>query len=236
MAEGFREPIADRYDRWYGTPFGRWADGLEKALVGELLGPPPAAGVQCSILDIGCGTGHWGLWLTERGYEVTGIDISESMVARARTKLGDRAKVEVMSATKLEFPDSSFDHALMVTLLEFLDDPEAVLAEAARVARKSVIVGVVNRQSMLGIWYKLRGLFRKADYRPPHFYTPGELTRIGRQAAAASGKEGEVSWSGALCLRQLLWRATARCPLRGFIGMRVGLGGHEAAGSANDVR
>ena len=223
MTEGFSEQIAERYDRWYETPFGRWADGLERALVGELLGPPPAEAGKCSILDVGCGTGHWSLWLAEMGYEVTAIDISESMVAKARAKLGDRAKLEVMSATELEFADNSFDHALIVTLLEFVDDPEAVLAEAARVARKSVIVGAVNRQSTLGIWYKLRGLLRKMDYKRPHFYTPAELARLARQAAAASGKSAQISWRGALCLRQLLWRRSARCPFRGFIGMRVDL-------------
>ena len=236
MTEGFSEQIAERYDRWYETPFGRWADGLEKALVGELLGPSPAERGESSILDIGCGTGQWGLWLAEMGYEVTGIDISESMVARARVKLGEQATVEMMSATELEFADNSFDHALMVTLLGFVDEPEAVLAEAVRVARKSVIVGVVNGQSMLGTWYKLKGMLRKRDYKRPHFYTPGELARLVRQVVSASGKSGEISWRGALCLRQLLWRRSARCPFRGFIGMRVDLEGHQSTGSDADVK
>ncbi len=235
MTQGFSEKVAQRYDRWYQTPFGRWADGLEKALVGELLGPPPAQPGKRSILDIGCGTGQWELWLAEMGYEVTGIDISESMVAKARAKLGDRAKVEVMSATELEFLDNSFDHVLMVTLLEFMDEPEVVLAEAARVARKSVIVGAVNRQSMLGIWYKLKGILRETGYEQPHFYTPGELARMCRQAAAANAKSAEISWRGAICLRQLLWRRSARCPFRGFIGMRADLDGHQLTGSDEDV-
>ena len=235
MTQGFSEEVAQRYDRWYQTPFGRWADGLEKALVAELLGPPPAEPGKRSILDIGCGTGQWELWLAEMGYEVTGIDISESMVAKARAKLGDRAKVELMSATELDFPDNSFDHALMVTLLGFVDKPEVVLAEAVRVARNSVIVGVVNGQSVLGIWYKLKGILRKAGYGRPHFYTPGELARLVRQVLAASGKSAEISWRGAICLRQLLWRKSARCPFRGFIAMRADLDGHQLTGSDEDA-
>jgi 2-polyprenyl-3-methyl-5-hydroxy-6-metoxy-1,4-benzoquinol methylase len=38
------------------------------------------------ILDIGCGTGRHSIELTRRGYSVTGIDLSESMLARAKEK------------------------------------------------------------------------------------------------------------------------------------------------------
>jgi 2-polyprenyl-3-methyl-5-hydroxy-6-metoxy-1,4-benzoquinol methylase len=41
---------------------------------------------QLRILDIGCGTGRHAIELTKRGYQVTGIDYSESMLARARSK------------------------------------------------------------------------------------------------------------------------------------------------------
>ena len=41
---------------------------------------------QASILDVGCGVGHFAKWLTENGYEgeYTGIDLLPEMVARAR--------------------------------------------------------------------------------------------------------------------------------------------------------
>ncbi len=38
------------------------------------------------ILDVGCGTGRHSIELTRRGYSVTGIDLSESMLAFAREK------------------------------------------------------------------------------------------------------------------------------------------------------
>ena len=38
------------------------------------------------ILDIGCGTGRHSIELTKRGYSVTGIDLSESLLRRAREK------------------------------------------------------------------------------------------------------------------------------------------------------
>lgn len=39
-----------------------------------------------AILDIGCGTGRHSIELTRRGYRVIGVDLSESMLARAREK------------------------------------------------------------------------------------------------------------------------------------------------------
>jgi SAM-dependent methyltransferase len=45
------------------------------------------------LLDIACGTGNTLLPMLERGYEVTGIDISEAMLAEARRKTGGRARL-----------------------------------------------------------------------------------------------------------------------------------------------
>jgi len=46
------------------------------------------------ILDIGCGTGRHSIELAKRGYRVTGIDLSESMLTRAKEKAGEQ-KVHV---------------------------------------------------------------------------------------------------------------------------------------------
>lgn len=43
-----------------------------------------------SVLDLGCGTGNHSIPLAERGYEVVGVDRSESMVTKARRKLAKR--------------------------------------------------------------------------------------------------------------------------------------------------
>ena len=40
------------------------------------------------ILDVGCGTGRHAIELTKRGYRVTGIDLSESQLKRAKEKAG----------------------------------------------------------------------------------------------------------------------------------------------------
>lgn len=45
---------------------------------------------ETSILDIGCGTGRHSIELAKRGYKVVGVDLSESMLQRAKQKAGEQ--------------------------------------------------------------------------------------------------------------------------------------------------
>jgi ubiquinone/menaquinone biosynthesis C-methylase UbiE len=68
------------------------------------------------ILDVGCGTGRHSIELTKRGYTVTGIDLSESQLQRAREKARtDNFKIDFLrqDARKLPF-DNEFDVAIMI--------------------------------------------------------------------------------------------------------------------------
>ncbi len=77
----------DWYDRsinWEAR-FGR-----ELPLICEVLGPPGGGG----IVDAGCGTGRHAVALANRGYVVTGIDLSDSMIEAAR-RHANQSRVEV---------------------------------------------------------------------------------------------------------------------------------------------
>jgi 2-polyprenyl-3-methyl-5-hydroxy-6-metoxy-1,4-benzoquinol methylase len=68
------------------------------------------------ILDVGCGTGRHSIEMSLRGYRMTGIDLSESMLAKARQKAGDQnLTIEFLQhdARKLPF-DGRFDAAIML--------------------------------------------------------------------------------------------------------------------------
>ncbi len=68
------------------------------------------------ILDVGCGTGRHSIELTKRGFDVTGIDLSESQLARAREKAGsNNLKIDFRKedARNLPFSDE-FDVAIML--------------------------------------------------------------------------------------------------------------------------
>jgi 2-polyprenyl-3-methyl-5-hydroxy-6-metoxy-1,4-benzoquinol methylase len=68
------------------------------------------------ILDVGCGTGRHAIELTKRGYHVTGIDLSESQLKRAKEKAKENNLVidfQCQDARNLPF-NSEFDVAIML--------------------------------------------------------------------------------------------------------------------------
>jgi SAM-dependent methyltransferase len=82
----FFDAEASGYD---GYPFTR-ATTAEVDFLLDVLSLPPG----CSVLDVGCGTGRHSVELARRGRTVTGLDISEGMLAQARTR-ADAAGVTV---------------------------------------------------------------------------------------------------------------------------------------------
>lgn len=105
--------------------------------VQRLLGPGEGA-----LLDVGCGTGSYSVAIAGLGWDVTGIDASEDMLARARAK---GVRVERGDAVALPFPDSSFDAAASLWTHTDIEDFGAALGEVVRVLRPGapfVYVGV----------------------------------------------------------------------------------------------
>ncbi len=74
--------MADPYSRLDYRRMIAWPRRIEREwpLLAEVLGPP--AGRR--ILDLGCGTGEHARFLAEKGYEVVGVDLSPSMLERAK--------------------------------------------------------------------------------------------------------------------------------------------------------
>jgi SAM-dependent methyltransferase len=90
------------------------------------------------ILDIGCGTGRHSVELAARGYAVTGLDLSGSMLARAREKAAARgvSPVFICHDARLPFPAGNFDLAVMLCeggfpLMETDEMNYAILRNAA---------------------------------------------------------------------------------------------------------
>jgi ubiquinone/menaquinone biosynthesis C-methylase UbiE len=90
------------------------------------------------ILDIGAGTGFLSIMLTEMGYHMTGIDLSEKMLARASLKARDRGFIidfHVDDAENLHFHDCSFDAVVNRAVLWTLPHPDRAVREWMRVLR-----------------------------------------------------------------------------------------------------
>ena len=85
---------------------------------------------NATVLDIGCGTGSLSVVLAALGHQVTGLDLSPSMIALARTKAattGLPITFHVMDASSPQLPDNEFDAIICRHLLWTLPEPKQVL-------------------------------------------------------------------------------------------------------------
>ena len=141
---------ASKYAAYLDTPEGRLRLDLGFANLQECL--PQAIG-RSRALDLGCGTGGLGVRLARLGFHVTLLDVSPSMLdfaERAAREAGVAEGIVLRQgdasqlATLLD--TDTFDVILCHNVLEFVDDPEAVLRAAASGLRdSSSIVSVLVR-------------------------------------------------------------------------------------------
>ena len=107
-----------------------------------------------SVLDVGCGEGvlthEWAERLGDA--RIVGIDLEDEKLAaewatRTRANLEYRAE----EATSLSFADGEFDVATAIEVLEHVPDPEATVAEMARVAERWLLVSVPREPLWRGL-------------------------------------------------------------------------------------
>jgi SAM-dependent methyltransferase len=119
---------AERWAVWARTPGhdSYWRFHRERFL--ELL-PAEVAG---RVLDVGCGEGRLTRELRTRGWSISGIDASPTMIelAWAADPDGDYG---VADAAALPFADATFELVIAFMSLQDVDEPELAIAEAARV-------------------------------------------------------------------------------------------------------
>lgn len=110
------------------------APAVEDALLSLVS---PAA--ESRLLDVGTGTGRVLELLAPRFGQGLGVDASKAMLALARSRLAraglTHCAVRLADMYRLPLSDASFDTAVLQMVLHHADQPESVLAEAARVLR-----------------------------------------------------------------------------------------------------
>lgn len=142
---------AKQYADYLETPDGRLRSDLAFANLQDFL-PLQTKPSMCA-LDLGCGTGATAIRLAKLGIHVTLLDSSPSMLdiamrAAQEAAVADKVVLQLGDATQLAdlFHTRSFDVILCHNILEYCEDPGAVLRGAARVLRNSsAIVSVLVR-------------------------------------------------------------------------------------------
>lgn len=133
--EGLAASYDDHTSAW-GYAYERWSSRLLRAA--------EEAGLKGRrLLDVGCGTGLSFVVPLERGFEVTGCDISPAMIEQARAKVGDRA--ELLVADMRALPEiGKFDLVWAINdPFNYLIDAEELTAALAGMRRNCDPEGVV---------------------------------------------------------------------------------------------
>ena len=154
----------NEYEQWFVE--NRYVYFSEIAALRHFI-PPTGIG-----LEIGVGSGQFALPLKIP----FGIDPSENMLNLAQQK---RVVVVKAVAEHLPIKNHSFDFALMVTTICFVDDVNIAFQEARRILKSdgTFIVGLVDRKSPLGQVY-LAHKDQNVFYRLATFYSTEEIITL----------------------------------------------------------
>lgn len=137
------DSVQDGYDRWAatydhdGNPLMALEEPVVKAALGDVRG--------LTVLDLGCGTGRYSIWLARVGAKVTAVDFSEGMLAEARKKLeqstgqergGEPVRFIAADLHKpVQFAAESFDLVVSGLVLEHLREMGTFFGEVQRVLK-----------------------------------------------------------------------------------------------------
>jgi 2-polyprenyl-6-hydroxyphenyl methylase/3-demethylubiquinone-9 3-methyltransferase len=145
------------------------------------------------VADVGCGGGLLCESLAMQGAQVTGIDLSPTMISVAQLHAIDMTltidyRIQSAAALAAEAP-AAFDAVCCMELAEHVPDPAALMAELARLLRPggSLFISTINRtpQSFFGAIVAaeyLLGLVPRGTHEYARLIRPAELARAARAA------------------------------------------------------
>lgn len=184
----FDDEAVKRYEKWFASEPGRVAFARERELIRRLVSAWPRR--KSTLLEVGCGTGIFLETFYDAGFDVTGVDPSPAMLKIARRRMGQKAFLQLGHAERLCFDDKEFDYVALLNVLEFCDDPVSAVAEAARTARKGILVGWLNRRSLYYLLDKKNA--REGMLRDAKWFSAREVKALLQEAV---GPKPIVGWS-----------------------------------------
>jgi ubiquinone/menaquinone biosynthesis C-methylase UbiE len=214
----FQEEIVKTYEYFYQVKYKR-ADALEKKLLKKLL---DTLGHVEKLLEVGCGTSHFTRWLESLGLECYGLDLSHLMLREAKSLWLSRSLLQGESS-HLPFKDKSFDVVAFIACLEYMPNIAKVISEAARVARRGIIIGLMNKWSLPTMRRIIQVKMRKNPYyKNARFYSIFEIKRILKETL--HDRYIISLWSTTVFPKFFGNAESSLFPFGAFLGMAVKLG------------
>lgn len=145
------EAYAEFLENWDEAFYAKYADYLKPSVHGA------------RVLDVGCGVGQVVKRLAKAGFEAHGVDVSEPNIAKAKQF---SSHCQFYDGKQLPYSNELFDSAGALNVLEHVEEPEAFVAELARVVRSGgrIILSSPNFFRVIGFrdyHPRMRGLLNK---------------------------------------------------------------------------
>ncbi|NLE14546.1 MAG: methyltransferase domain-containing protein [Spirochaetales bacterium] len=164
-------------DPWYVSLFKNYAhhydnESFTQGTIGECDFIEQELGCDKSlkVLDVGCGTGRHTIELSKRGYSVTGIDLSEAQLRRAKEKAEqENLNIQFLQADarNLDF-ESRFDAAIMLCeggfcLMETDEENEAILTSIARSLKDDALLIFTALNGLFALTHPLAEFYENVE-------------------------------------------------------------------------
>jgi SAM-dependent methyltransferase len=99
------------------------------------------------VLDLGCGLGGYSRALADRGFDCYALDVVDEYVEAAR---GIGVRADRYDGQRIPLEEGAVDTVILIEVVEHLEEPGALLREAARVAGRNVLVTTPNCTQSFG--------------------------------------------------------------------------------------
>ena len=169
----------------YWSKFANTFDEDQKCIVGEVIQQALIERLSGEsglgeLIEFGCGAGFFTKELAENASHAMATDLSDEMLAVARTQLKDWQNVIVEKADceKTDFPDGRFGSVFMANLIHVIENPSIALQESYRILKDGGLLLIVDYTGYGMKWFEMMKMgircFRK--WGKPPAYSKGKLS------------------------------------------------------------
>lgn len=183
--QGFFHSYANDFDAIYSNRGGTlnglvnrlFRQSMRLRFVKTLEGCVPIEGK--TVLDVGCGPGHYSISLAQRGAaKVVGLDFAEGMLGLAAEHAGRAGVSERCQFLTADFmtwsPPEPVDYVIVMGFMDYMSDPRAVIGKALSLTRRRAFFSFPAAGGILS-WQRRMRYRRRCDL---FFYTRSEIEQI----------------------------------------------------------